>query len=110
MMYDEIYFSIQQDKLSMDMREALDTIINHYRDFDVNNYNENEPPMIENSLPDPNLINLLMEDLKLLSFKLRSYSSLNEDSNNALIEETSMNKAADMVDRIISKYTYDGEF
>ena len=55
------------------------------------------------------LVDDVLDDIMKLSFKLRSYVSLNEDFSRALVEEESMSKVADMIDRIIMKYRASGD-
>ena len=55
------------------------------------------------------LVDDVLDDIMKLSFKLRSYVSLNEDFSRALVEEESMSKVADMIDSIIMKYRASGD-
>lgn len=55
------------------------------------------------------LVDDVLDDIERLSFKLRAFSSLNEDFNRALVEEECLNRVADMIDRIVTKYRSSGD-
>jgi hypothetical protein len=47
----------------------------------------------------------LLEDLRSILFKMRSYQGNNESNINNLYEERGLQIAADMVERLVSKYS-----